>query len=103
MGVHFGNGDLQVLHGNLFVPHRNMVQVLHDPAAHRNTVGFKLNIKELAEILQAHRAVNAIQVFAQLLEVFLNFIVLVPDLTNKLFQNVLHGDNAQRAAEIFVC
>ena len=100
VGVQLGNRDLQMLRGEGLSLDRHLVQLLHDPAAHGNAVGFQFHIEELHEVLQTDGAIDPVEVFSQLLKILLDLVVFIPDLAHQLLQNVLHRDDSQRAAEI---
>lgn len=69
--------------------------MLHDSSANGDTFSLHLNSKELAEVLHANRAIHSIGIVAHLLEHKLFVVVFVPDLTYKLLQDILHGDDAK--------
>ena len=48
-----GDRDLQILSGKGIALDGDSIQLLHDPAADRNTVRFQLDAKEFHKILQA--------------------------------------------------
>ena len=96
----FGDRDLQILHNKGIALGGDSIQLLHDPAADRNTVRFQLDVKEFRKILQADGAVHAIGILVQLFKIFLHLVVFVPNFTNQFFQNILHRNNTKRSAEI---
>ena len=53
-----GDRDLQILSGKGIALDGDSIQLLHDPAADRNTVRFQLDVKEFRKILQADGAVH---------------------------------------------
>ena len=78
-----GDRDLQILSGKGIALDGDSIQLLHDPAADRNTVRFQLDVKEFRKILQADGAVHAIGILVQLFKIFLHLVVFVPNFTNQ--------------------
>ena len=95
-----GDRDLQILHSEGIALDGDSIQLLHDPAADRNTVRFQLDIKEFHKIFQTDGAVHTLGILVQLFKIFFHFVVFVPNFTNQFFQNILHRNNTERAAKI---
>ena len=95
-----GDRDLQILHSEGIALDGDSIQLLHDPAADRNTFRFQLDVKEFHKILQAEGAVHAVRILVQIFKILSHLVVLVPNFTNQFFQNILHRNNTERAAKI---
>ena len=96
--VGLGDGDVQILKAEAVAAGGDLVHDLHDPAVDGDGIGFNIQIKELAEVLQIATAINAEGILGDLLVVLDDLVVLVPDVADQLLQDVLHGDDAQSAA-----
>lgn len=65
-----------------------------------NAVRVQLDVKEFHKIFQTDGAVHTVGILVQLFKIFFHFAVFVPNFTNQVFQNILHRNNAERAAKI---
>ena len=74
------------------------LKLLGDPAAERNAVRFGFDPVKLAEFLEIDRAIHDVCIIADLAEGLHDLVVLVPDVTDKLLQNILHRYDAERSA-----
>ena len=57
-----------------------------------------LHIEAICKLVQVYHTIGKVSIFAESLEGFLHFVVLIPDFANQFFQNIFHGDNAQGTA-----
>ena len=73
-------------------------ELLHDPAADRGHVGVGLQAEVICKIIKAHFRIDQIGIRRYLPDRRLLLIVLIPDLADQLFQNILHGHDAVGAA-----
>ena len=96
--IGFGDGYVQIFKGKAIAAGGNLIQNLHDPAVDGDGVRLDIQIEELAEVGQITAAVDAEGVFADLLIVLDDLVMLVPNVAYQLLQNVLHGDDTQSAA-----
>ena len=55
-------------------------------------------MEEAREILEVHTRIDQIRIGSCLADEDLHLVVLVPDLADQLFENVLHRHNAARSA-----
>ena len=56
--------------------------------------------KNSSEIFQTGGTIHAVGVFIQFFKMLFHLVMLVPDFTNQLFQDILHRYNAERSAKI---
>ena len=78
---------------------RHMPHFINDPSADRDRVRLLVNIQPLQELLHIGGAHYHILPVGDRLDFLHHFVVLIPDFPHQLFQNILHGDNTDRASK----
>ena len=101
VGICLCNSEIEMLKIKLIALDGDLAELLHYPAAERNAVRIGFDLEFIAKILKVYGAINDKCVLCDLL-VFLNdLIVLIPNISDELFQNILHRNDSERSA-VFV-
>ena len=93
--------DMQVAEIKLFAYLRNVIQFMDDPAGDGDEVifiFFRLLAESVEHIIDISVALDEIRLIIDLLIIFLDRIMLVPDFSDELFDDVFHRDDAGSSA-----
>ena len=85
------NGQVVVSKGVSFF--RNLTQLVHNPSADGSIVVVLFNLEQLSYLIQGGATVDGIAAVLVFLNLLGDFVMLVPNLTDQFFQNILQRYN----------
>ena len=96
----FFYNDMQVFKIKAVALFGDAIELLDDPTVDGGGFGIGLQMEVFKKVVKVGGAIDKVFVVADLLKRFHHFVVFVPDLADKLFDDVLQRDDALGAAEL---